>query len=90
MKLVILGCITVSYFLSDHYKDKTIQFFDELYNLLFKRCLRSDILIDEVVAAQTAIAKGELPDDQRKWVFNFVRKYLEYKIQTDRLYQLIG
>ena len=83
-------CITVSYFLSDHYKDKTIQFFDELYNLLFKRCLRSDILIDEVVAAQTAIAKGELPDDQRKWVFNFVRKYLEYKIQTDRPINLLA
>lgn len=85
-----LNCIPVTFFLSDRYKDKTVEFFDELYSLLFKRCLRSDVLIDEVVAAQTAIARGELPDDPRKWVFNFVRKYLEYKRHSDRPINLLA
>lgn len=78
------NCLAVPYFLSDNYEDKTIEFFYELYSLLFKRCLESEVLIEEIVATETAVARGELPDDQRKWVFRFMQKYLEYKIHSDR------
>ena len=84
------NCISVPYFLSDIYQNRTIDFFYELYSLLFKRCKQSDVLIEEIVSTETAIAKGELPEDQRKWVFGFMQKYLEYKIHSDRPINLMA
>ena len=84
------NCISVPYFLSDIYQNRTIDFFYELYSFLFKRCKQSDVLIEEIVSTETAIAKGELPEDQRKWVFGFMQKYLEYKIHSDRPINLMA
>lgn len=84
------NCISVPYFLSDVNEDRTIEFFFEIYSLLFKQCKANDVLVDEIRTTEMAIALGELPKDGRKWVFNFMQKYLEYKIHSDRPVNLMA
>jgi hypothetical protein len=81
--------VPVSIYLTEN-NSSEISFFQSLYNGLFNVCKEHEILIDEISKAEISVAKTEIIEDSRLWVFEFINKLIEYKISNRSASNLIS
>ena len=80
--------LPISIYLADN-NSSDISFFHSLYNGLFNLCKQNEILIEEISKAEISVAKTEIIQDSRFWVFEFINKLIEFKLSNRTASNLI-